>query len=196
MDHNINGRQYAVILIGDPFTGLPRKDAVDAHTRIHKGQIFSVGTIDISGTNEIAIGSTLDLVITANAGNYPHVTFDFSLGGAGKFLVYELPDVNVLSGGSSLQVTNKKWNSVNAFNGDALKNPTINMTGATLKHGCIVLGTTTNSGKPEGGSGSFDSEFILQPGKPCLIRLVNDTAAAINGCLYASLYNSDQIADS
>jgi hypothetical protein len=169
--------------------------AADAHTRIHRGEMFSIDTTTPGFDVSVANGASLGVVIMAATGSYPHLTFTVKLGGKGRFLVYELASEAVVSGGTELSASNKKWDSSKVFGGTALRNPTVNLTGATFKEGCSILGVTGPGQTRTGGVASFDQELIITPGRPFYLQVLNESGGAVDACICIDAYNAAQIAE-
>ena len=178
-----------------PLSASRRPISDDPHSIIHSGRMYSFDTTTADNTVTIADNGTLDVVVKASGTNYPHIEFKYKLGGKGRLLMYELASDAMATGGTEIENGNKKWHSESTFQGQVLNRPTVDLTGAKFKEGCIILGTALGSQR-SGSGDAFDDEVIIAPGKPCLIRLVNQSGGVVDGCLCVRAYNSPIIADS
>ena len=169
--------------------------ATDTHTRIHRGGVFSIDTTTPGASVSIANGASLSVAIVPDADNYPHVTFMVKLGGKGRFLLYELANNEAVTAGTAMVPANKKWGSEATLAATATKNPTVDLTGATFKEGCIILGATGAGQSRTGSDTSFDDEVIVTPGKPFYLQVINESGAAVDACICLDAYNAPEIPD-
>jgi hypothetical protein len=171
---------------------------VDAHTRIHMGDMFTVCTADATFDDNIAQGDFLDLIIVPDEDSFPHIVFSYKTNNAGKFYVYELASSSSINGGTSISTPNKKYNSSKTFRATAIRNPTNAATtllsGAVLKEAETIPGY--NQGQQhQGEEHGFNSEIIVGP-KPILFRIHNTNNASMKASIRLLAYNANAIVDS
>jgi len=165
------------------------RPAIDIHSRIHRGELFTV----YKNLASIADAATIDIVLTTPATDWPHVSVNVEFDGSADLLIYEAP---AFSGGSALSFINHKFYSTSTFDGTAVYAPTVTGVG-TLKADIHVAGGTTAALQPpaSGVGGGFDREFLLKNSTSYLIRVINQSGGVIRGGVEVDLYSSSLIPD-
>lgn len=161
------------------------RPAVDAHTRIHRGEMFRAGIIVASVANDASI----DVVLTTPADDWPHIVFLPALDGSADAHIYEAP---TFTGGTPLTVINHKRYSVRTWGGAVVHTPTVTDAGTQIL-GCHIPGGT--GPQSSGSGGDFQGEFPLKPATSYLFRLTNRAGQSKRGSVCLSWYTAPEIPD-
>lgn len=135
------------------------------HARIHAGEYFTGSYVDLSYGNT----DVLDIVISTDGAQYPHVHFVIS---ATVEITLNLYENTVFTGGTPLEQFNRNRASANVSPVAMVYGPTVSDAGSLLHE--MLLGT----GKRAGASGGFDREYVLAPETNYLIRMTNVSGGA------------------
>lgn len=161
------------------------RPVADAHTRIHRGEMFTADIIAAS----LANNANLDIIMTTPATDWPHLTVKAMIGGDGELSVYEAP---AFTGGTAITPVNHKFYSSNTWAGAVVHTPTVSNAG-TLKISHYIPGGT--GGGAIGGIGGRGEEVQLKPSTSYLIRLTNVSGQARRAALDLTWYESGEIPD-
>lgn len=176
---NTHAERAVTILAG----GL--RPVADAHTRIHRGEMFTSDMI----VESLANNGNLDIIMTTPATDWPHLTVKAMIGGDGELRVYEAPD---FTGGTAITPVNHKFYSSNTWAGAVVHTPAVSNAG-TLKISHYIPGGT--GGVAIGGIGGRGEEVQLKPLKSYLVRLTNVSGQARRAALDLTWYESGEIPD-
>lgn len=162
-----------------------QRPVVDAHTHIHRGQMFTAD-YDVAA---LANNASIDIILTTPADDYPHLNINAGIGGDGLLYIYE--DV-VFTGGTLLTIVNHKFTSTNTAGEVLLHTPTVSDVGNNKITHYIPGGT---GGISVGGVGGRSEELILKPSTNYLIRLTNVSGQARRASIDMKWYQSVDIPD-
>lgn len=148
----------------------------EEHWVVHAGIAF---TADWKFTS-VLTGTSVDILLVPNAGNYPHVhRFDLAAGrGDVDVLVYENPTVS--DNGTEITPGNMNRNSTNTPVMDIFYTPTVSTVGDLMTR-LWVPPSATGQGQQVGVFLSTEgSEWILHPDRTYLVRVTNNSGATIS----------------
>lgn len=145
------------------------------HQRNHDGRAFYAYKLYPTSA-KLAAGSSIDIVIAAPAGLFPHVTVDAFCQGDAEFYMYEGTST---TGGTSFTPINRNLNYAvsNPSQTAMVINPTVTSVGTELNAEIVPGG----SGKKSSGGTVGALEYVLKPLTNYLFRLTN-----VNGTSHAA----------
>lgn len=145
------------------------------HQRNHDGRAFYAYKI-APDSAPLASAASIDIVIAAPSGVYPHVTIDGKCLGDAELYIYE---GTATTGGTSFTPINRNRNYAvsNPSQVAMVVNPTVTSLGTVLVAEIIPGGI----GKKSGGGSAGSMEYVLKPLTNYLFRLTN-----VNGTAHAA----------
>lgn len=143
------------------------------HQRNHDGRAWFAYKMSPKSA-PLADGSSIDIVLAAASGVFPHMTVDALCLGDAEFYIYESP---VATGGTTLTPINRNRNYTTSSQVAMIVNPTISSIGTQLDAQIIAGGT----GKKASGGQTGSLEYVLKPLTNYLFRLTN-----VNGTAHAA----------
>jgi hypothetical protein len=145
------------------------------HQRNHDGRAFFAFKINPT-SSKLAAGASIDIVIAAPSGVYPHVTVDAFCQGDAELYIYES---TATTGGTSFTPINRNRNYTDSNPSEVAMviNPTVTSVG-TMIDAQIVPGGV---GHKSSGAGAGSLEYVLKPLTNYMFRLTN-----VNGTSHAA----------
>ena len=157
----------------------------DAHTRVHRGEMFRFGIIFASLAND----ATFTIALTTPDDDWPHVVAHPALDGSMDFQVLEGATI---TGGTELTIHNHKRYSEKVSGWTAVHSPTISDEGLSF-YNCHMPGGT--GPMASGSANGFDDEFPLKSSTTYLFRITNRSGQARRGSLCVIGYKAPEIPD-
>lgn len=165
----------------------------EEHRLVHDGMVFDCDHYSAS----IANGASLDVHLKVPAGCYPHLrALGFAVSdGPCMFYFYEAPTLS--ADGTELTPRNHNRNSTNTPQMQVFHTPTVTGVG-TLLHQRFVPdmgGVGANLVGVVGSTAGSAQEFVLKPSTSYIIRMTNNSGAAIAAageCLWYEPSYQDQ----
>jgi hypothetical protein len=161
------------------------RGVADAHTRIHRGEMYRVGLIVAS----VSDNASVDIILTTPEDDWPHVVLHPALDGSADVLFYEGP---TFTGGTAMTPRNLKRTSTNTWGGTVVHTPSVSGVGTLLMECHIPGGTGPHA---SGGGNGFDEEWVLKAETSYLIRLTNRAGQAKRASLCPVWYSAPLIPD-
>jgi hypothetical protein len=145
------------------------------HQRNHDGRAFFAFKINPT-SSKLAAGASIDIVIAAPSGVYPHITVNAFCQGDAEFYVYE---DTATTGGTSFTPINRNRNYAvsNLSEVAMVVNPTVTSVGTMLDAQIVPGGV----GHKASGGGAGSLEYVLKPLTNYMFRLTN-----VNGTSHAA----------
>lgn len=140
----------------------------DIHSKIHDGKFFTSSVL----ADDVADGSSLDLVLTANASYNVHARITYTAEKKSHFRLYEAPTT---SGGSAVSIFDKNRDSANSSNATLVSGPTVSNVGNLRFTHLVPAGTGRHSSGGAGTSGY--EEWVLKANTKYLMRLTHDSGS-------------------
>ena len=170
--------------LGHAAGGIPF--VADAHTRVHRGEMFRFGII----FDALADNATFTVALTTPANDWPHVVAHPALDGSLEFEIFEGA---TMTGGTELAIHNHKRYSEKVPGWAAVHSPTVTDDGLSF-YGCYMPGGT--GPMASGSSNGFDDEFPLKNSTTYLFRITNRSGQSRRGSLCVIGYKAPEIPDS
>ena len=159
----------------------------DPHSRVHQGAMWHCSVL----ASSVADGASLDMVITAPAGDFPHMTLEAACGGSAELQFYE---GTISSSGTVETIYNHKRTSSATWAGDIRTNPTI--LSSNLGTLLTVQYMPGGSKSQAVGSGqTFDLEWIIRNDVSYLLRLTNRSGSTQRASIGCNHYSCPRLAD-
>ena len=161
------------------------RPVTDAHTRVHRGEMFRFGIIFASLAND----ATFTVALTTPADDWPHVVAHPALDGSMDF---EILEGATITGGTELIIHNHKRYSEKVSGWTAVHSPTVSDEGLSF-YNCHMPGGT--GPMASGSANGFDDEFPLRNSTTYLFRLTNRSGQSRRGSLCVIGYKAPEIPD-
>jgi hypothetical protein len=143
----------------------------EIHHFIHLGIFFSAWAINDALSNN----SVIDMLIDPNNA-VPHIRGIASIGGNGRFTLYEAPTVS--NNGNAITAFNKNRMSSNTAQTQLFLGPTVSSTGTAIMDRLVEGGTGSGIfSTATGGESSIFEEYVLNRDRLYLMRLRNISGA-------------------
>lgn len=161
--------------------------ADDHDSIMREGRAFSADTCIPNVSSDVSNNLFRRMVITPSAGNYPQVLISYAMEAKGAMSLWIL-DVAPTSGTAIVPV-NLNHNRSQTFLGTVLRDPTVDLTGATFMGGQLADGA--GQGAVSSGNRGARPAHVLQPGKHFMIQLQNLSNNTTRACINVELYNDN-----
>ncbi|MFA6972401.1 MAG: hypothetical protein WC208_13530 [Gallionella sp.] len=139
------------------------------HQKVHEGRYFSGGYYNAA----LVDTGTIDLLVQTSTTNSTHCRVSGYSGGDSLVQIFEAAAFS--NAGTAVSISNHNRSSSKVFDGTVTHTPTLTGTGNQL-NGTIFIPGGVKAGS-SGGSGNFDSEFILAVSQTYLFRITNVSGA-------------------
>lgn len=142
------------------------------HSRVHRGQMFSVDTVDLT----LADAGVIDILMRVPAGKTAHLKSFIGIGGDARLEIFENPTTS--ADGSAQTVVNRNRASAITSNVLVFEGPTVGGTGTKI--GDLIV---------PGAAVPPDGEFVLDE-NDYLFRLTNLSGAEKKANLRINFYEN------
>lgn len=159
--------------------------AEDHDTIMREGRAFSADTCIPGTSSDVTNNNFRRMVITPAEGNYPQVLISYIMEAKGTMSMWVLAVAP--TGGTAVAIVNLNHNRSETFGGTVLRDPAVDLEGATFKGGQLADGA--GAGGTRSGSQGSRPAHILEPGKHFMIQLQNTSGGTTRACINVELYN-------
>ena len=149
------------------------------HRQVHDGMVFHAN----NRFTNLANGATRDILFSVPADSFPHVRAALYSIEAGPVDILAYEDTTTSADGTAVTLFNRNRNSSKTPDVTITAGPTVTDVG-TLIHDRYVP-SAGGQGQNHVGviTPSFGEEWILKPNTKYLLRLINNSGAAIDGTI-------------
>lgn len=153
------------------------------HKKIHEGRYFSGGHYNSS----LADTASQDILIQVSSTSALHAIISATCGGDSTMMIYE--GTTFSAAGTAVTMSNHNRASAKSFAGTVTHTPTVTATGTQI-NGTIFV-PSGDKHTTAGASGGFTSELVLSKSTNYLVRVTNNSGAAIKASISIDGYMPD-----